>query len=170
MASRISENRFGVDLLMPLQNYQLNMRAVKYSLLFIILTFTTMFFIETILGLRFHPVHYLFCGCSIILFYFILLSYSEKIGFSFSYLLAATATVFTATIYVYSIVKNSKAAVSLFSQLSMLYGFLYVLLNLEGFALIFGASGLWIILIALMYVTRKIDWFSLGMTKTVNGN
>jgi inner membrane protein len=47
--------------------------------------------------------------------------------------------------------------------LSALYGYLYLLLRLEDYALVAGSIGLFLMLAVLMFLTRKIDWFELKM-------
>jgi inner membrane protein len=143
--TEMKNSKFGVNLLMTVQSYQLNTRSVKYALLFILLTFITMFFVEAILKLRFHPMHYGMTGASLILFYLLLLSFSEHIGFGSAYGLASVATVLTITFYVLGVTKVKSGAMIIFTQLGLLYGFLYVLLQQETFTLVFGATGLWVI-------------------------
>lgn len=165
----ISDSQFGVNLHMPLQSYQLNTRSVKYSLLFILLTFVTMFFIEAIYKIRFHPLHYAMTGAGLILFYLLLLSFSEHIGFGWAYAVAGTATVVTISMYVLGVTRVKKSAAIVFTQLGLLYGFLFVLLQQEDFTLVFGASGLWVILAVLMYATRKVNWFDLKLSEPQKG-
>ncbi len=166
LEDELADTKFGVDLHLQLQSYQLNTRSVKYSLLFILLTFVTMFFIEIIYKLKFHPMHYAMTGASLILFYLLLLSFSEHLGFAIAYLVAALTTLITISMYVLGVTKVKKGAAIVFTQLGVLYGFLFVLLQQEDFTLVIGALGLWLILAVLMYATRKIDWFNLGLTET----
>lgn len=161
----MEESQFGVDLHMPLQNYQLNTRSVKYSLLFILLTFATMFFVEIVYKIRFHPMHYGMTGAGLILFYLLLLSISEHIGFGWAYCVAGVSTVVTISMYVLGVTKLKKSAAIVLVQLSLLYGFLFVLLQQEDFALVSGAAGLWLILVIIMYVTRGVDWFDLNLSE-----
>lgn len=158
----IDSIKFGVDLYSPLQNYQLTERAIKYVLLFIALTFITVFFIEIVNKIKIHPIQYTMIGFSLVLFYLLLLSLSEHLGFEVSYFIASVSTVFSITMYMLSLTKNRNWTSVVFIQLSFLYGFLYVLLNLESFALVIGAFGLWFILSVLMYATRKINWFEIS--------
>ncbi len=156
-------SRFGVRFHMPLQNYQLNTRSVKYSFLFVALTFITLFFIEIIFGLPFHPMHYAMTGAGLSLFYLLLLSFSEHIGFGLAYGVAGAGIVLTVSLYVLGVTKVKKGGAIVFSQLSLLYGFLYILLQQEEYTLVVGASGLWIVLVFVMYITRRIDWFNLQL-------
>ena len=166
LKNHINESRFGVRFLMPLQNYQLNTRSVKYSFLFVALTFATMFFIEILYGLRFHPMHYTITGTGLCLFYLLLISVSEHIGFALAYAGASGATILTIFLYVLGITHVKKGAFIVLMQLSILYGFLFVLLKQEDFALMVGSVGLWVVLAFIMYVTRHIDWFNIQMPDT----
>ncbi len=162
ITSNLYSSRFGVHLLIPLKNYQLNTRSVKYSILFILLTFVTMFFVEILYGIRFHPMHYGMIGGSLVLFYLLLLSFSEHLGFSAAYAMASLTTVATIFAYIYGVTRMIKSASIVLGQLSLLYGFLFILLKQESYTLIFGSMGLWVILVILMYTTRKIDWYNLS--------
>lgn len=162
LREQLEENRFGVNFRLPMQNYQLNTRAVKYAILIILLTFITVFFVETLSGLCFHPIHYAMIGAGLTLFYLLLLSISEITGFAWAYGIASLGITFTLSLYVLGITHGKQGALTLFGQLSLLYGFIFVILREEEFALVFGASGLWVILAGLMFATRKIDWFKLG--------
>jgi len=46
--------------------------------------------------------------------------------------------------------------------LTALYGFLYVTVQAQDYALLFGSFGLFISMALVMYLTRKIDWFAIG--------
>ena len=163
LKKEMDKARFGVKFLMPLETYQLNTRAVKYSFLFVALTFATMFFIEILFGLKFHPMHYTMTGAGLCLFYLLLLSLSEHLGFAAAYALAGTGTILSIVLYVLGVTRVKKGAGIVLVQLSVLYGFLYVLLQEEDFALVAGSIGLWLVLGLVMYVTRRIDWFNIHL-------
>jgi len=99
-------------------------------------------------------------GASLVVFYYLLVSFSEQIGFGLAYGLAAVATIFSVSMYVFRITKVRKSTWIVCSQLGLLYSLLYGGLKIEGFQFAFAATGLWIISAALMYATTKIDWFS----------
>jgi len=151
-------NSFGVKLIQPIDQYQQNERSVKYALLFIALTFVAFYFVEALTKKRIHIIQYLLVGIALILFYSLLLSFSEQIGFGWAYLVAAAATVTLITLYVKSIFKNTKQTLMLGGLLCLLYIFLYVVLQLEDLALLIGSVGLFAILGVIMYVSRKIQW------------
>ena len=158
--NEINNSSFGVGFNGPEENYELNALSNKYTLLFIALTFITLISLEVILKFRFHLVHYAMTGTALIVFYYLLLSFSEQIGFGLAYGLAAVATIFSISIYVFRITKVRKSTWIVCSQLGLLYSFLYGLLKIEDFQFAFEATGLWIIVAALMYATIKIDWFN----------
>ena len=153
------ESSFGVSLVNPIDHYQQNMRSAKYAIMFIGLTFILFFFVEVITKKRIHPIQYLLVGIALILFYSLLLSISEQIGFMGAYLMASGATIVLITLYAYSIFKSKTHTAALTFILGLLYLFLYVVLQLEDIALLIGSVGLFVILAVIMYFSRKISWY-----------
>lgn len=145
-----------IDFLEAIDHYQLNERTVKYSILVILLTFTVFYLIELIGKMLIHPIHYLMIGLSLILFYLILLSFSEQFGFARSYLAAGIGIITLLSWYSYSVLRSMKFALTILSAISTLYGFLYVIVNLETYALIVGSFGLFVVLAAIMSFTRRL--------------
>lgn len=168
----IQHSAFGVNLLMPVDYYQKSMRTVKYALLFIGLTFMSFFVIviEILNRKAIHPIQYLLIGFSLILFYTLLLSLSEHIPFGYSYLIASSCTVLMIAAYSKSVLSSKTIASVMFIILSVLYGFLYVLLQIEDYALLLGSIGLFVILGILMYLTRKIDWYMVIKNDSIKNN
>ena len=160
--SEIKGSKFGVGFNDHGENYPFFSHSINYFPLFLALTFITFILLEVVLKLRFHLVHYAMTGASLIVFYYLLVSFSEQIGFGLAYGLAAVATIFSVSMYVFRITKVRKSTWIVCSQLGLLYSFLYGGLKIEGFQFAFEATGLWIILAALMYATTKIDWFKLS--------
>ena len=150
---------FGVDLLLPVNNYSTADRTVKYAILIIGLTFLVFFFIENIKGRRIHPLQYILVGFSLVLFYALLVSFSEHIDFNLAYLIASLMTTALISLYLLGVLKENKLAGFIFGTLGLLYGFIFVLVQLEDFALLMGSLGLFIILAVVMYFSRKIDWY-----------
>ncbi len=150
---------FGVDLVDMVDHYQQNMRSAKYAFMFIALTFVVFFFVEVLTKKRIHPIQYLLVGIALILFYSLLLSISEQLNFGLAYLIASIATIGLITVYAHSIFKNKMQTGILTGILSLLYVFLYVVLQLEDIALLIGSIGLFIILGIIMYFSRKINWY-----------
>ncbi|MFT3753283.1 MAG: cell envelope integrity protein CreD [Paludibacter sp.] len=155
----VSDTSFGVNLVDEVDHYQQNMRSAKYALMFIALTFVVFFFVEVLTRKKIHPIQYLLVGIALILFYSLLLSISEQINFGVAYLIASIATIGLIVIYAHSIFKNKTQTGILGAILSILYVFLYVVLQLEDIALLIGSIGLFIILGVIMFVSRKISWY-----------
>ena len=156
----ISSSEFGVNLLLPVDHYQKIMRSAKYAIMFIALTFMVFFLVEIISRKKIHPLQYLLVSIGLILFYSLLLAFSEQMNFNLSYLLSASAIVILITAYSHSIFKNIKKTALMGIFLVVLYIFLYTVLQLEDMALMIGSIGLFIALAIVMYVSRKIDWYS----------
>lgn len=156
--STISNSVFGVDLRLPVQQYQQAIRSVKYAFLIIILTFAVSFFVEVKQKRNIHPLQYLLIGLALCLFYSLLVSLSEHIGFTLAYLIAAAMTVLLILFYLIGILKIKRTALTIGALLSLLYVYIYVLIQLETFALLAGSVGLFIILAIIMYYSQKINW------------
>jgi inner membrane protein len=153
---------FGVGLFVPVGMYQLADRATKYAVLIIGLTFVGYFLFEVISRLHLHPLQYLLVGFANTLFYLLLLSFSEHIGFGWAYLVSSVASTMLIGGYSGSILGSRRRAVVIVGMLAGLYGFLYLTLNAENYALLAGSLGLWVILGLVMYLTRGIDWHNWG--------
>ena len=153
------DSTFGVQLIETVGHYQQNERSAKYALMFIALTFAVFFFVEATTKNRIHPIQYALVGIALVLFYSLLLSISEQIGFAWAYLIASCATISLITVYTAGIFKNKRATSILATILIALYTFLYVVLQLEDFALLIGSLALFLILGIIMFVSRKIQWY-----------
>ena len=155
-------SRFGVTLFSPVDIYHRAERSTKYGALFILLTFCTFFVVELLQRRRLHPVQYLLVGAALCLFYLLLLSLSEHIGFGFAYLAAAAGTIGIIGMYAGHVLGGLWQGVRMVAGLGLLYGFLYVLLQLEDYALLVGSISLFLILAAVMWATRRVDWYAIG--------
>jgi inner membrane protein len=149
-------NSFGVNLIETVDNYQQNMRSAKYALMFIALTFIVFFFVEIFTKKPIQFFQYVLVGIALILFYSLLLSLSEQIGFGLAYLTASAATILMITFYFYSLIKQKTATLILACVMLILYTFLYIILQIEDFALLFGSVFLFIILGVIMFVSNKM--------------
>ncbi|MCK4911738.1 MAG: cell envelope integrity protein CreD [Thermodesulfovibrionales bacterium] len=156
----LSNASFGAKLLMPVNTYQQTMRTAKYAIMFIALTFLAFFMIEVLNKKSMHPVQYLLVGFALVLFYTLLLSFSEHIAFGFAYLIACAATVAMIAGYTRSVLAGNRLAGLIAALLGLLYAFLYVILKQEDYALLIGSIGLFVILASVMYLTRRIDWYN----------
>ncbi len=154
----ISEYTFDVDFIIPVDEYQKNERASKYGFLTIGLTFLIFFLIQTISKIRIHMFQYTMIGLALIMFYTLLISITEHSSFIKAYLIAALMIIALISLYAISILKNKKFPLFIGLSLSALYGFIFVIIQLENYALLAGSIGLFLILAAVMFISRKIDW------------
>ncbi len=150
---------FGVTMVQPADQYAKATRCIKYALLFIGLTFGLFFIVELLQKNPVHPVQYVLIGLALVIFYTLLLSISEFIRFDYAYITAAIATITLIALYAKGHFKKWSTAVVFGSLLTVLYGFIFVLIRLEDTALLIGSIGLFIILSLIMYYSRKIRWY-----------
>jgi inner membrane protein len=160
----LGDSAFGVSLVRPAGPYQQNVRAGKYGVLFIALTFVAFFLFEVLRGLRVHAVQYLLVGVALCTFYVVLLALSEQIGFAPAYLAAAAATVLLVGGYATAVLAQRRAGLALGGLLALVYALLYGLVASEDYALLMGALALLAAVTALMYLTRRVDWYAMGPT------
>lgn len=153
---------FLVNLMEPVDHYQLTERSVKYAVLFIGLTFVAFFLFEMLTSLRVHPIQYLLVGAALSVFYLILLAFSERIGFRYAYLLAAVACCVLIGIYLSAVLRGWLRGAGFAAGLLTLYGVLYLLLQSADNALMLGTALLFAILATIMLLTRRIDWYQIA--------
>lgn len=154
----VRNSAFGVDLLIPVQHYQQSLRCTKYAMLFIMLTFAVFFFVEHIQQKNIHPIQYLLVGLALTLFYSLLISLSEHIGFVPAYMVASVMTIAMLTIYTAAVLRIKKTAFYIGGILTVLYVYIFVLIRMETYALVAGSVGLFFILAGIMYLSQKVDW------------
>lgn len=157
-APPLNDYSFGVEFLEPVDKYQKSLRAAKYSILFILLTFISLFFVELFTKREGNVLQYLLTGLALILFYSILLSLTEQMSFDLAYLLSSVSIIGLITVYTYSISKDVKSTFVLFALWSILYGFLFSILQLEELALLAGNIGLFVILAVIMFTSKKLNF------------
>ena len=146
----------------PVDHYLKGERSVKYGVLFVILIACSLFVFETVSGLRFHPVQYAMVVAALCLFFLLLISLSEVVGFAAGYGLAATATVILLGHYVSAIARSGARGAVLAGLLGTVYGALFVVLQSEAHALLLGSGLLFASLALTMLLTRNLDWYALG--------
>ncbi len=146
-------------------SYRSMHRSLHYITLFLGLVFLTYFIFEALSGKRVHPAQYALVGVAQIIFYLLLLSLAEHLGFDLSYLIAGLATVALFTINTEWVFRSRKLALRSLLVFTTLYFFIYVLLRVEAFALLVGAIASFVAVAAAMYVTRNIDWYGNGSAK-----
>ena len=155
--SQMADSRFGVQFVQSVDQYLQNTRAVKYGILIILLTFVAVFFMEMLRKNAVHPFQYLLIGLALVLFYSLLLSLSEILGFSPAYLIAATMTAILISIHLSSILRSAKQGWLVGALLAILYVFIFMLIHMESYALLAGSLGLFVILALVMYLSKKLN-------------
>lgn len=149
---------FAVDFITPVDEYQQSERASKYGFLVIGLTFLIFFLIQSISKINIHIFQYSMIGIALIMFYTLLISITEHSTFSLAYLIAGASVILMIACYSISILKDKKFPLFIGTSLAVLYTFIYVIIQLEDYALLVGSIGLFLILAAVMYSSRKIEW------------
>jgi inner membrane protein len=159
---QLSESAFGVSLVQPVGAYQQNERAGKYGLLFVALTFVTFFLFEVLRALRVHAVQYLLVGAALCTFYLVLLALSEQIGFGLAWLTGAIVISSMIGGYAAAVLGERRAGLALAGLLGLVYALLYGLVRSEDYALLMGSLALLASLAAVMFLTRKVDWYQMA--------
>lgn len=157
----IETSAFGLDLLLPVDNYQKSYRSVTYALLFIVFTFLVFFFIEIMNKVFIHPIQYLLVGVALVIFYSLLLSISEYLTFDLSFLISTVATITLIAGYTKTILKSNRLTGMLVGILTILYVFNFVIIQMQDYSLLIGSIGIFLILAIVMYTSRKIDWYNI---------
>jgi inner membrane protein len=155
---------FGVSMIDPVNQYVKSYRALKYALLFIVLTFSGFFLFEVLKRLAIHPVQYGLVGLALAFFYLLLLSLSEHISFGLAYLISSMGCLSLIGFYVCYVLRSIKRGLGFSAGLSIIYALLYGLLSAEDYALLMGSLLLFVLLAIFMIITRKLDWYSLSQS------
>ncbi|CAG1016272.1 Inner membrane protein CreD [Burkholderiaceae bacterium] len=150
---------FSIAFIDPVNPYSLSDRAIKYGLLFIALTFVAVGIVEVLRQLRVHPIQYLLVGAALSIFFLLLLSLSEHLSFGVSYVIAAGACVALLGFYGRHVLHGTRAGALFGASVAALYGVLYALLQMEQTALVIGSVLLFVVLAAVMVLTRRLDWY-----------
>lgn len=158
-------NACNISLIVPVDNYRMAIRALKYSFLFLCLTFLSYFVYEIVSKdkRKIHPLQYILMGISLLIFYLLLVALSEFMSFKIAYLISALMTIMPISLYTHFVLmkkQNIKFSLFMTLLLAILYLFLYVLLMLQDFSLIIGSIFLFIVVSAVMFATRNVDWYS----------
>lgn len=158
----ILSSAFGVNLLIPVDEYQKNSRSIKYAILFIVLTFLIFFFSEVMNRNRIHPMQYLLVGLALVLFFSLLLSLTEHLNFDSAYLISSLVTILMVTLYSKHIFKSIRMSLLQAGIMIVVYGFIFAILQLQDYSLLVGSIGLFVILSIVMFISRKIDWYEVA--------
>ncbi len=169
IVDRLGRTAMGVSFVELADPYQQVTRSLKYAVLFVGLVFLTYFLFEVGSGKRVHPAQYILIGVAQLIFYLLLLSIAERIGFDWAFLVAAVATVGLISTYALWVFDSRKYGVRAVAAFSALYALIYFLLGLEDEALLVGAVASFLAIAAVMYFTRKIDWYGTSAVATTTG-
>ena len=156
----LDATELGVSFVEVADPYQSVNRSLKYVLLFLGLLFLSYFIFEVMTGKRLHAAQYVLVGMAQIIFYLLLLSLSERIGFDFGFLVAGTATVALLSANAAWVFASRLQGMRALAIFTFLYVLIYMLLRLEDNALLLGAIASFAAVAATMYFTRGIDWYS----------
>ncbi len=163
---QLTDSHFGVNLFIAANEYQKSTRSAKYALLILFLTFITYFLVEVLGKKKIHPVQYGIVGLALIIFYTLLLSMSEYIAFNLAYGIAAIVIVASITGYSIAIFGSTKRGLSMGGFLSLVYFFIFIILQSQDFSLLIGSIGLFITLVMVMYFSRNVNWYELKVPTT----
>lgn len=168
--SRLGVTEMAVSFVEPANPYQSVSRSLKYAPLFIGLVFLAYFLFETTTGRRVHPAQYVLVGLAQVIFYMLLLSVAEHVGFDPAFALAAAATVGLISAYAGWTFDSRAQGLRALVAFAFLYGLIYVLMRLEDYALLVGALASFAAIAAVMYFTRRVDWYGVtGQTSQGQG-
>ncbi|KJJ37475.1 cell envelope integrity protein CreD [Aequorivita vladivostokensis] len=154
----LSTSAFGTKLIIPVDEYQKSERTAKYGFMVIGLTLLVFLLIQLVSKIYIHPFQYVMIGLALVMFYTLLISISEHSNFFNAYAIAAISVLALITVYSRAILKGFKFPLLICASLASLYGFIYVIIQLENYALLVGSIGLFLILAIIMFASRRIDW------------
>lgn len=155
----LSGSAFGLKLLMPVDQYQKSIRTAKYGILIVLLTFISLVLVEITQRIRIHPFQYILIGAALIIYYTLLLSFSEQVGYTTAYWIATLATVVLLTAYSTTFLKAKKLSALFTLLLLIFYSFIFVIIQQQDYSLLIGSIGLFMVLAALMFFSRKVSWY-----------
>jgi len=153
----IEASAFGVNLVETVTAYRTIERAIKYGVLFVALVFVSFFLFEVVSALRLNVLNYLLVGFALCLFYLGLLSLSEFIGFTAAYAGAAAVSLLMVGLYSWSVLRSGRRSLLVSGLLAGVYAYLYLVVQMEDFALLAGTGALFAVLAAVMFATRRLD-------------
>lgn len=151
------ESAFGLSLYPPIDQYRKTQRSTRYGFLLIGLTLLAFFLTEMRIGLRAHPFQYILVGLDLCLFFLMLLALGEHMAFNHAYILSGVATIGLAAFYAGAIYRSRNVGLLTAGILAILYMFIFLLLQLQDYALLAGSIGLFLLLTLTMYLTRNFS-------------
>jgi inner membrane protein len=161
----LNGSEFGVRLLIPADQYQKSTRTAKYDELIIILAFTALFLVEITSKIKIHPFQYILIGVALIVYYTLLLSLSEHVGYNAAYAIASIATTALVSVYASTFLQRRQITLLFTGLMIFFYVFIFVIIQAQDFSLLIGSVGLFMIIGLLMYFSRNIKWYNEGPTR-----
>lgn len=156
---QLSGADFGIKFLIPVDQYQKSIRTSKYGVLIILLTFIALFLVEITQKIRIHPFQYILIGAALTIYYTLLLSFSEHVGYNVAYCIASGATVVLISLYSISFLQHTRLIILFSLLLVLFYSFIFIIILQQDFSLLLGSIGLFLIVGLLMYFSRKVNWY-----------
>jgi len=150
------EGTFGISFINTLDSYQKVYRTVRYAVLIILLTCIALLCTEWITRRRIHVLQYLLIGVAMVVYYTLLLAFSEQMSYGWAYLAASLSTITLISLFVRAVLQHLKASLTIAGLLALFYSFVYYIIQLEDLALIAGSLGLFVVVGILMYLSQKI--------------
>ena len=144
-------------------SYRSTRRCLHYITLFLGLVFLTYFLFEILTGKSVHPAQYALVGVAQTIFFLLLLSLAEHLGFDLSFLIAGASTVALFALNTEWVFRSRKLALRSLAVFTTLYTYIYVLLRVEAYALLVGSITSFIAVAMAMYITRNVDWYGAGV-------
>lgn len=157
--SGLDSTALGVSFIEVADPYQSVSRSLKYMPLFLGLVFLSYFTFEVTTGKRVHPAQYVLVGIAQLIFYLLLLSFAERVGFDWAFLVAGSATVVLLSTNAGWVFASRVQGIRALLVFGFLYVLIYLLLRLEDNALLVGAIASFLAVASAMYLTRRIDWY-----------
>lgn len=152
---------FGLKLVDGVDRYQKVHRLVRYAMLVIGLTFLVFFIVEILKGYKVHPFQYILIGVALVIFFTLLIGLVEHIPFNLSFWISSLSVTLLVSLYAWNLFGRLRDATIIFALLASIYLFMFVTVQMEDYALLMGAVGLFLIITITMYATRKIDWYNI---------
>lgn len=147
---------FGTEFILQADHYQKSLRSAKYGILLIVVTFLSLLFTEMTRNQKIHIFHYLLMALGLVLFFSLLNSLSEHIGFGLAYIISGVSTIILTGSFLRALIRDSRTVMLTTGLLVFLYGFIYILLTLKDYAYLAGNIGLFVLLAITMWLSLKL--------------
>lgn len=154
---------FAVEFIEPVNVYSQTDRAIKYGWMITLITFASFFLFESLKGLAIHPIQYLLVGIAQSVFFLLLLSFSEQYSFLSAYYIAAIACIGLIGWYLRFVMGKWLHAILFSVLLGSLYVVMYVLLQSAEKTFFMGSIFAFVLVAAVMFITRNVDWYQMRL-------